>query len=110
MEDLARLQPGFRSFKSYVADDGEVVALSEWDSEDAARAWRAQAAHAQVQRRGREAYYESYSLFAGTPAASTISKEATHDFDALRHSQLRAGCKGCRRKEGRLRWRRGTQL
>jgi heme-degrading monooxygenase HmoA len=68
MEDLARLQPGFRSFKSYVADDGEVVALSEWDSEDAARAWRAQAAHAQVQRRGREAYYESYSLFAGTPS------------------------------------------
>lgn len=68
MEDLARLQPGFRSFKSYVADDGEVVALSEWDSEDAARAWRRQADHAQVQRRGREAYYESYSLFAGTPS------------------------------------------
>ncbi|WP_022676641.1 antibiotic biosynthesis monooxygenase [Novosphingobium sp. B-7] len=68
MEDLARRQPGFRSFKSYVADDGEVIALSEWDSEAAARAWRTQADHAQVQGRGRSDYYESYTLFAGTPS------------------------------------------
>ena len=68
MEDLARRQPGFRSFKSYVADDGEVIALSEWDSEAAARAWRTQADHAQVQARGRSDYYESYTLFAGTPS------------------------------------------
>lgn len=68
MDSLARKQPGFLSFKSYVADDGEVIALSEWESEDAALAWRRQAAHAQVQGRGRDAYYETYSLFAGTPS------------------------------------------
>ena len=68
MEALARAQPGFRSFKSYTADDGEVVALSEWDSEAAAKAWRRQTEHAQVQQKGRRSYYASYTLFAGEPA------------------------------------------
>lgn len=68
MEALARSQPGFLSFKSYTADDGEVIALSEWASEQAALHWRRQAEHARVQGRGRTAYYESYTLFAGTPS------------------------------------------
>ena len=67
MEDLARAQPGFLSFKSYVADDGEVIALSEWADEAAALGWRRQADHAAVQARGRAEYYESYTLFAGEP-------------------------------------------
>lgn len=67
MEDLARAQPGYLSFKSYTAEDGEVIALSEWADEAAARAWRHVAAHADMQRRGRSDYYESYTLFAGTP-------------------------------------------
>jgi len=29
MEDMARAQPGFISFKSYQSDDGETIALSE---------------------------------------------------------------------------------
>ena len=64
MLELARAQPGYLSFKSYVADDGEVVALSEWADEAAARAWRRVAEHAEVQARGRAAYYGSYTLFA----------------------------------------------
>lgn len=68
MEALARTQPGFLSFKSYAAEDGEVIALSEWDSEAAALGWRRQAEHASVQAKGRADYYESYSLFAGTPS------------------------------------------
>lgn len=36
MERLAQAQPGYLSFKSYVAEDGEVVALSEWTDEAAA--------------------------------------------------------------------------
>ena len=64
MEELARAQPGYVSFKSYTADDGEVVAVSEWASEEAARAWGRQADHAEVQGRGREAYYHSYTLYA----------------------------------------------
>ena len=67
MEALAARQPGFLSFKSYTAEDGEVVALSEWTDEAAAIAWRRVADHAVAQARGRADYYESYTLFAGTP-------------------------------------------
>ncbi|GGZ03021.1 antibiotic biosynthesis monooxygenase family protein [Novosphingobium colocasiae] len=64
MAALARAQPGFLSFKSYAAEDGEVIALSEWADEASARAWGRQAEHARVQGRGRAQYYESYTLFA----------------------------------------------
>ena len=64
MERMARRQPGFVSFKSYVADDGEVIALSEWDDEDAALAWRRVAEHSAAQSRGRAEFYEDYTLFA----------------------------------------------
>ncbi|OYX65749.1 MAG: polysaccharide biosynthesis protein [Sphingomonadales bacterium 32-64-17] len=64
MEQMARDQPGFLSFKGYTADDGEVIALSEWESEEAARGWGRVAEHRAAQLRGREAYYESYTLFA----------------------------------------------
>lgn len=63
MEALARAQPGFLSFKSYVASDGEVVAMSEWTSEAAVHAWGSHSEHAAIQRRGRNEYYESYTLF-----------------------------------------------
>ena len=64
MERLAAAQPGFVSFKSYVAEDGEVIALSEWDSERAARGWAEHQDHRVVQRKGRADYYENYTLFA----------------------------------------------
>lgn len=64
MLELAREQPGYLSFKSYVAEDGEVIALSEWADEASARAWGRLGEHAAVQGRGRSAYYENYTLFA----------------------------------------------
>ena len=64
MQALARSQPGYLSFKSYTAEDGEVIALSEWEDEASARAWGRVAEHAEVQGRGRNAYYENYTLFA----------------------------------------------
>jgi heme-degrading monooxygenase HmoA len=64
MERLAAAQPGYLGFKSYAADDGEVVALSEWADEAAARAWRQVAEHRAAQRRGRSDYYQEYTLFA----------------------------------------------
>ncbi len=65
---LAKAQPGYLSFKSYTAQDGEVVAISEWVDEAAALAWRRVASHAQMQGKGRTEYYENYTLFAGTPS------------------------------------------
>ena len=63
MEQLARAQPGFLSFKSYTADDGEVIALSEWASAEAARAWGSQPDHARTQARGRAEFYQDYTLY-----------------------------------------------
>ncbi|MEO6386857.1 MAG: antibiotic biosynthesis monooxygenase [Croceibacterium sp.] len=64
MEAMAREQPGFISFKSYEAGDGEVIALSEWEDENAALAWRRVAEHSAAQSRGRSEFYEDYTLFA----------------------------------------------
>ncbi|CCA94083.1 antibiotic biosynthesis monooxygenase [Novosphingobium sp. PP1Y] len=64
MEALARSQPGFLSFKSYASEDGEVIALSEWEDEASARDWGRQAEHVIVQGRGRDDYYRDYTLFA----------------------------------------------
>ena len=74
MEALARAQPGFVTFKSYEADDGEVIALSEWESAEAARAWGDQPEHSAVQARGRAEYYQDYTLFA-------CENPRTHAFD-----------------------------
>jgi len=63
MEQLARAQPGFLSFKGYTAEDGETVAISEWGDEASARAWGRVAEHRVAQQRGRDSYYESYTLF-----------------------------------------------
>ncbi len=64
MEAMARKQPGFISFKSYESADGEVIALSEWEDENAALAWRRVAEHSAAQSRGRSEFYEDYTLFA----------------------------------------------
>ena len=75
MAALAAQQPGFLGFKSYQADDGEVVALSEWRDAAAAAAWRAEAEHAAVQQRGRADYYQTYTLFAcDTPHISRFER------------------------------------
>ena len=75
MEELAREQPGYLSFKSYVADDGEVIALSEWADEASARAWGRNAEHLAGKARGRAEYYSSYTLF-------MCDQPKIHDFEA----------------------------
>ena len=74
MEQLARAQPGYLSFKSYTADDGEVVALSEWSNVAAAREWGSHPDHARVQARGRAEYYRDYTLY-------TAENPRTHRFE-----------------------------
>lgn len=77
MEVLARAQPGYLSFKSYLADDGEVVAISEWADEASARAWGRNAEHLQAQGRGRAAYYQDYTMFlCDEPLAHRFSRES----------------------------------
>jgi heme-degrading monooxygenase HmoA len=78
MEALARTQPGFLSFKSFTADDHEVVAISEWSSEAAVHAWGSHPEHAAIQQRGRAKYYEDYTLLA-------CDRPRAHHFDRNDH-------------------------
>jgi heme-degrading monooxygenase HmoA len=77
METMAAAQPGYLSFKSYAADDGEVIALSEWADEASARAWGRLAEHRAAQDRGRADYYESYTLYG-------CDRPRTHRFEHSR--------------------------
>lgn len=63
MEDLARAQPGFLAVKTYEAEDGEVVTISEWATREAAKAWRCHPEHAAVQGEGRSRHYAEYTMF-----------------------------------------------
>jgi heme-degrading monooxygenase HmoA len=63
MEELGKAMPGFISIKSFTADDGELVTISEWESREAARAWGRHPEHAAVQARGKMDYYEDYTLY-----------------------------------------------
>ena len=63
MVALARTQPGFLGYKTFSAEDGETVTISEWASEADARAWAGHFEHRAVQKRGRSEYYESYTVY-----------------------------------------------
>lgn len=39
MEALARSQKGFIAFRRYASADGEGLSISEWETEEDARAW-----------------------------------------------------------------------
>jgi len=62
--------------------------LSEWESEEAALGWRRVAEHAEMQRRGREAYYQNYTLFAGTPNRVHRFERAWIMTDALKRAAV----------------------
>lgn len=64
MMELAQAQPGFLSFKGFQAEDGEVVAISEWADAAAARGWGQVAEHRVAQANGRSRYYSEYTIYA----------------------------------------------
>jgi heme-degrading monooxygenase HmoA len=59
---LAAQMPGLISSRDYTAEDGERVAIVEFDTEEHLLAWRDHAEHRRVQAEGRESYYTSYSI------------------------------------------------
>ena len=54
--------PGFRSIKSYTAEDGERLTLIEFDTQEQVRAWGKHAEHRKAQQEGRDLYYSEYHL------------------------------------------------
>ena len=62
MRTLAEAMPGFVSFKTFTADDGERISIVEFESEETLRAWREHPAHREAQRLGRERFYLEYRI------------------------------------------------
>jgi heme-degrading monooxygenase HmoA len=62
MMDLVRAIPGFLSYKTFRADDGETLAIARFESEEALEAWRHHPEHVAAQRRGHAEFYESYRI------------------------------------------------
>ena len=63
MEALARAQKGFVSFRRYASSDGESLSMSEWETEEDARAWARHPEHAAIQAKAKTSYYESYVVY-----------------------------------------------
>lgn len=62
MEKLARAMPGFVSFKTFRAEDGERLSVIAFENEEALRAWREHPEHREAQRLGRERFYADYRI------------------------------------------------
>jgi heme-degrading monooxygenase HmoA len=73
--ELARSMPGFVSFRHYEAPDGERLALIEFASEEALRAWREHPEHRAAQRRGREEWYAWFRLTTCQPLREIVFGE-----------------------------------
>jgi heme-degrading monooxygenase HmoA len=62
MDELARSMPGYVDHKVFTAADGERVTVVTFTDRASQEAWRTQVEHRAAQRRGREAFYETYTL------------------------------------------------
>ena len=62
MKELAFAMPGFVSFKTFTADDGERLSMIVFESAETQRAWREHVEHKEAQRLGWEAFYTDFSL------------------------------------------------
>ena len=60
MYALASKIPGFISFRRYSSEDGDSFAMVTFESDEALETWRRHPEHVEVQRRGREEFYEYY--------------------------------------------------
>lgn len=61
MVELAASQPGFLGIEN-ARDDSLGITVSYWESEEAIAAWKANAEHTLAQQKGRDLWYESFSL------------------------------------------------
>ncbi len=90
LEELAAAMPGFVSFKTFTAADGERVSIAEFESEEAILAWYRHPEHLAAQREGRERFYEEYRIQVCQPVRSY----------GFSRSQPPAGAPGARNDRG----------
>lgn len=62
MADLAANMPGFISFKTFAAPDGERLSLIEFDSEESMRTWQQHPEHIEVQEWSKKHLYTEFKV------------------------------------------------
>jgi heme-degrading monooxygenase HmoA len=62
MNEIARTMPGYISHKDFFADDGERLAIVEFEHEEGLRAWRLNPEHMAAQKLARKKYYTEYHV------------------------------------------------
>jgi heme-degrading monooxygenase HmoA len=62
MVELAATMPGFLGIESARNPDGFGLTVSYWQSEEAIRAWKAQAEHRAAQDAGKKIWYADYCI------------------------------------------------
>jgi len=62
MYELASAIPGFISYKDFTAEDGENVAIIEFDSMESLAIWSANSEHLEAKERGRREFFKEYSI------------------------------------------------
>jgi heme-degrading monooxygenase HmoA len=62
MSSLARTMPGYVSHKGFSAEDGERVTVVGFESEAAMRALGNASGTSTAQQKGRESFYEEYTV------------------------------------------------
>jgi len=67
MYALASSMPGFVSYKDFTAEDGETVAIVEFESLETLAAWREHPEHRIAQRQGRDRFFTEYRILVCTP-------------------------------------------
>jgi heme-degrading monooxygenase HmoA len=60
MWSIVSRMPGFISYKSYTAEDGERIAVVRFESRAALDAWKYRPEHRETQERARVEWYEDY--------------------------------------------------
>jgi heme-degrading monooxygenase HmoA len=80
---LALTMPGLIAARDYVAEDGERVAIVEFDSADNLRNWRQHPDHLRAQEEGRARFYASYRI-------QICVVERSAEFDAASDSWQRS--------------------
>jgi heme-degrading monooxygenase HmoA len=58
----AKQTPGILSFKTFKAEDGERVTIAEFADSEAVERWRVDSLHMQAKKRGKQAFYKTYSV------------------------------------------------
>ena len=71
MLELARSMPGFVSFKTFTAEDGERISVIEFESDEQLKAWREHPEHLQAQELGRTRFFEEYHVQVLEPLRDT---------------------------------------